>query len=642
MQLKAEDLVRGYGVDVSTNGGAFQKLGLRNSRVYCPGANISFVLSDEGYVKASAASSPPLAPSELDLHQAVFGWEGWSLAAQRPGRAIAAAPDLTDPTLQDEQAVPPLNSAAPGFPSVQITVRPQAATLPRLRFGTSYSFRARIIDLAGNDISVSGASVASPAATYLRYEPVPNPVLVLEKPLTEGEHVERLVIRSNPYGAKPEDAVAYAAAPPATPMNPYGATSARWIAPPKGAWSTAEMHGSFDALYTEMSNAMKAAKPVAGVGYVDPTFLAAKSALYTISQKESGTFSDTTVWNSSTASLVSNPVVPVTPPSAKDLPLPTTRGNPLSPGQYTTLTPTPASPNVFLPYLPDANAAGVLLQQILPSGALGSSWKRSWALYAGCAWPEIDLPQIVLQQGTAFSISGTDPAASNAPIVVSLPPGQRVDLQYSSTLVDVTKMANSDVGTATGDIPTYAPSRVLTCIHAVQQPAFPGTPAIDTKLAQTRAPGQTTAPLTGTIAVDGATTAQLDLVASWEEYLDVEPGPGVEQGVFGERKMAKTGRVNTWTLAPTDTSVAPAGLLHEFGDTKTRLVVYGAVATSRYPRIRSRPGSSRTRRASRMPTRPRPVRSGSRPPRAPPRRRSSTSSPPTNGAPPRRRRPPRA
>ncbi len=79
------------------------------------------------------------------------------------------------------------------LPNSQFTVRARPGSpLPRLRFGNKYTFRARVLDLAGNDMSAqyrvagmpapvlnAGNPIPSGSATYLRYEPVPNPVLNL-------------------------------------------------------------------------------------------------------------------------------------------------------------------------------------------------------------------------------------------------------------------------------------------------------------------------------------------------------------------------------------------------------------------------------------------------------------------------------
>ena len=49
-------------------------------------------LTDEGYLKATTASGEnkehPTASDDLYLHETIAGWDGWSLAAPRPGKRI--------------------------------------------------------------------------------------------------------------------------------------------------------------------------------------------------------------------------------------------------------------------------------------------------------------------------------------------------------------------------------------------------------------------------------------------------------------------------------------------------------------------------------------------------------------------------
>ena len=48
--------------------------------------------ADEGYLKATTASGGnkehPTASDDLYLHETIAGWDGWSLAAPRPGKRI--------------------------------------------------------------------------------------------------------------------------------------------------------------------------------------------------------------------------------------------------------------------------------------------------------------------------------------------------------------------------------------------------------------------------------------------------------------------------------------------------------------------------------------------------------------------------
>ncbi len=73
---------------------------------------------------------------------------------------------------------------------------------------------------------------ASPEVDYTRYEPVQTPPVLPFGPRTEGESLERVVIRSN-YNTDPDPAIEVA----------------RHIVPPKAAQVLAEQHGLFDTAF---------------------------------------------------------------------------------------------------------------------------------------------------------------------------------------------------------------------------------------------------------------------------------------------------------------------------------------------------------------------------------------------------------
>ncbi|WES62873.1 hypothetical protein P0L94_10420 [Microbacter sp. GSS18] len=122
---------------------------------------------NEGYLQGTAASErPPRGPdgepeaqpapdADIHIHETVFGWEGWSLSAPRPGKTIvdASVPDPNTPTgfRQTETAVDDPAALDPRTPPhpFRVTHRAAAGTLPRLRYGRAYSFRAWAVDLAG-------------------------------------------------------------------------------------------------------------------------------------------------------------------------------------------------------------------------------------------------------------------------------------------------------------------------------------------------------------------------------------------------------------------------------------------------------------------------------------------------------------
>ena len=93
-------------------------------------------------MKASAASSErddhPSPSDDLDPHEAVFGWEGWSLSVPRPGKRIMEPKG-------DETAVERHDPAAADRPLIT-RLAPTPKTLPRLPAQINYKVR----DLVGN------------------------------------------------------------------------------------------------------------------------------------------------------------------------------------------------------------------------------------------------------------------------------------------------------------------------------------------------------------------------------------------------------------------------------------------------------------------------------------------------------------
>jgi hypothetical protein len=117
-------------------------------------------------------------------------------------------------------------------------------SLPRLRFGTTYRFRARIVDLAGNSLAFDDKSLekddqVTRPINYWRFEPVDPPVLVHCNRTSEGESLERMVIRSdwnvdpNSYLSTP--AFSAAITLPASEDFEYTELNKRHVVPPKAS-----------------------------------------------------------------------------------------------------------------------------------------------------------------------------------------------------------------------------------------------------------------------------------------------------------------------------------------------------------------------------------------------------------------------
>ncbi|MSR56221.1 MAG: hypothetical protein EXS05_00920 [Planctomycetaceae bacterium] len=247
----AEDLVRGFRLDVwDSRTGHWHSLHRRDGD-YLIGELPFHTTDEEGFIQ-TAVTQPAKGASpetnDLYIHEAVARWAGWSLSVSRPGKHLSRHAD-------PDKAVPP-NAADPDFLEDQpdtpfkMTVDYQvvAGSLPRLKFGARYRIRARAVDLAGNSLLVDDAIADRLARlfalprdpegfTYLRYEPVGAPLLILCDPrgVTDpGSALDRLVIRT--FNAAPDQDAAAA---------DQGAGE-RHLVPPRTSVEMAERLGMFD------------------------------------------------------------------------------------------------------------------------------------------------------------------------------------------------------------------------------------------------------------------------------------------------------------------------------------------------------------------------------------------------------------
>lgn len=152
-ELLLDDLVRGIRVEVWDD--VTQEWhSLHQRRVTVTGEpgglGILNDAPDIGFLQLSALNrAPGDTANGYYLHEVVAGWDGWSLSAPRPGLTIVhvepPGPDGITETVVDSPADQPLDGA-------HITTRVEPKSLPRLRYGTSYSFRVLAVDLAGNSV----------------------------------------------------------------------------------------------------------------------------------------------------------------------------------------------------------------------------------------------------------------------------------------------------------------------------------------------------------------------------------------------------------------------------------------------------------------------------------------------------------
>ncbi|HMJ06781.1 MAG TPA: hypothetical protein VK474_11040, partial [Chthoniobacterales bacterium] len=243
-ELFAEDLVRGYRVDVfDSKSNAWHSLGQRigHYNFLENPALLPSPIEDEGFVQFSA-TEPASKPAQRTFRtsDSLFVWDGWSLCAPRPGQSVLNS-EPGDP-LEKVRLGKPKNEAVTKF-KLEVNFEAKPRSLPRLRFGYSYRLRARVCDLAGNSAydpaaPEFAADVAEQTSDFpcVRYEPVAPPAMMLRAAPVEGESLERLVVRTDPAVAG-------------------SATTERHIIPPKISQLMAEQHGKFDGVQMDGTSA---------------------------------------------------------------------------------------------------------------------------------------------------------------------------------------------------------------------------------------------------------------------------------------------------------------------------------------------------------------------------------------------------
>ncbi|MCW2636374.1 MAG: hypothetical protein JWQ99_2741 [Blastococcus sp.] len=151
--LLLDDLVRGIRLEIWDDGSRrWHSLHRRRVTVTAEpgGTPVLDDTPDVGFLQLSALNRAPGDDAiGYYLHEVVAGWDGWSLSAPRPGLIVAhvepPGPDGATETVVATPPDPPLDGA-------HVTSRVEPRSLPRLRYGTSYSFRVLAVDLAGNSV----------------------------------------------------------------------------------------------------------------------------------------------------------------------------------------------------------------------------------------------------------------------------------------------------------------------------------------------------------------------------------------------------------------------------------------------------------------------------------------------------------
>jgi hypothetical protein len=562
--LFAEDVTRGYRLDVEDARqperwkSLHRRVGAyRVEPAGAPAVDLP-IGPDEGFAKGASSASVPGHEEDLYLHEALFGWDGWSLAAKRPGLAI---------TNTGAEAVDPKNpTAIPLYTSFDA----EPGTLPRLRFGRTYRFRARAVDLAGNSVTERGIDPqhVTPAQVFRRFDPVPAPVVVPRRPFTEGESLLRMVIRST-RGVLPPAYVALARitglAGHTDPLLAYLAANERHISPPLGAQQLAEWHGRFDAAIG------------AGVSQ------AAIDAQFDVAARESGSYLDV-----GPGTFVVNATPGATPTDLTD---PTRRkGDPLQQGEYVCHD----TDSLALPYLPDPLSLGASFST-LPGDA--GTRRRKWP--AGTEWFDRRPFRLRIEDGAGTPVYDS----ANRLLTVFLPQAEQVTVQLSSfvdpadlellavwMLESPAARAAQQADAEAGRHWMLTPWQLLTLVHAVEKPLT--APVIHVPSAGVpgsgvrRNVGETFAVLAGTISNHAKSTGRLDVEARWKEPIDdlAQDAPSEIDGHAHVGDFLLTASESSCRIDRDDaaTAVPRHRLRHEFRDTKHRWVNYRATATTRF------------------------------------------------------------
>jgi hypothetical protein len=542
VELYAEDLVRGYRVDVwDTRSKVWHSLCERApapdpkkpGQTYlgayffpnAPAAKRYLNIPDEegfvsmGVAHDSADMDTAGKTSDLYLHESLWRWLGWSLVAQRPGKGVG----------RDDQ--PSISDNSPGEGVGLVThfgAKPHS--LPRLRFGVGYRVRARAVDLAGNSLPLSSGEdqFATPSKgrspqPYGRFEPVVAPAVVLRNDVSgsPGESVARLVIRSD-FDKKPDAEVRFLAA---KGFHGFVVEPERHVAPPRTSELMAETHGLFDTPSGVNVNA------------------------YTLIANRDGTFADGNVENTD---------------------------------------------HLKLPYLPDPLARGASLFG-LPG--VGGAWLQP---FTG-AWPDTNPFRIRLVELEKGQGQAPHWDAAHRLLTVKIAKGEMTTFRLSSYInlrdldlmgmwvwlkemsLPATKVTELKKLATEGLLWAVTPWRDITVVHAVQRPLR--APEFKSLAAYRDTIGETYATLVADpMLVDGKSTVKLDILADWQEPRDdplIDPSPqgSLPKIIHGHAHVLEA------PVEPSDKSVLfgiRQSRLHQLGDTKYRRITYTAAATTRF------------------------------------------------------------
>jgi hypothetical protein len=440
--LAYDDLVRGLRVDVrDETRGRWLSLCRITGAASSGGKSIAF--DGEGMITPAVTRDMD---GVLRANDTIARWLGWSLCAASPAAAAADQPS----------------------PDLALTTQVAPGTLAALRFGRSYRFRLRKVDVTGGGPSLSQTADltgASDAIPFLRLEPVTPPTILLGSVPGPGESPMQLVVCSGPSVGAP-------------------ATTIRYLLPPDAGPELVTMHGMFDTANGVPDPAARARLRDGNLwaGTPPATAFPAKADVFAATKFDA-------------------------PPAITYLPDPLAVGatiRALSGGDALGLT--ADAPELVVPFVTQAAA--------YPDGFAAATVKLSAASGAGSATITGSVLDLKLPPGktATFAVSCGVAPQRLAHLAVHSWSGGGLVAPHTETFTDAL---------STGAVPAVSPMQVVSVLHAVQQPLAP--PELDVQL-PARQPGETALRLQGTVDIDPATTASVAFTMTWPDYVDGGPG----------------------------------------------------------------------------------------------------------------------
>lgn len=531
-ELDADDLTRGWRLDVRPEGGEWLSTAARRAR-YTVGDLPALEVTEEGVLTPTASgvgNAREKPDGALYVPETLFLWQGWSLVVPRPGTPIDTADQVGAPD--------PLQ--VPGPLSLDYLFRVVPGTLPLLRFGRRYEFRLRAVDLAGGGPGREhpepvAASVVTDAVAYLRFDPVLPPEVLVRTARGPGEAPARIVLRSD---------IDTAPSPP---------TAERHVVPPRSSQLLAEQHGLFDAAGRPAPSAYSTITAADGP-HEAGTYAGLPGATQDPEFPGDGSSDDPGVWYVDVDRL---PMV--------YLP------DPLSAGAALRGLPGAAPSPVLVPFAALDGEAWPRLRPfrlVLQEGPPGHDWSADERVLA-----------VSLPKGERCEVELSSWLDETALPLLGLR-----DWWRELGLDDVRRL-EFDRAARQGEVWAITPPRRLLLVHAVARPVR--EPAWSS-LVPVRAAGTSYATLTGELEFSRRTTGAVDLVATWAEPVD--PGQGNVEAAAGDPEP-----VADPDPAQPRSSVLPLQLdgvgdpdhlavarRQDFGDGRHREVTYRAVATTAF------------------------------------------------------------